>query len=92
MGRTQLFTKLSRIFTRAAAERDGVPPLRRREFLELGLASVGTAALGACDDRPLTADPATRVVVVGAGLAGLHCAYRLMQAGVTVTVTYELVR
>lgn len=88
MGRTQLFTKLSRIFTRAADERDGVPPLRRREFLELGLASVGSAALGACDDRPLTADPAARVVVVGAGLAGLHCAYRLMQAGVGVTV-YE---
>lgn len=88
MGRTLLFAKLSRIFTRAAAERDGVRPFRRREFLELGLASVGTAALGACDDRPLTSDPAARVVVVGAGLAGLHCAYRLMQAGVSATV-YE---
>jgi monoamine oxidase len=88
MGRTLLFTKLSRIFTRAAAARDGVPAWRRREFLELGLASAGTAALGACDDRPLAADPGTRVAVVGAGLAGLHCAYRLMQAGVPVTV-YE---
>jgi monoamine oxidase len=88
MGRTALFTKLSRIFTREAAKRDGVPALRRREFVEWSLASVGSAALAACDDTPLIAEPGTRVAVVGAGLAGLHCAYRLAQAGVQVTV-YE---
>ncbi len=88
MGRTALFNKLSRIFTRAAAKRDGVPALRRREFMELSLASAGSAALAACDDLPLIAETGTRVAVVGAGLAGLHCAYRLQQAGVEVTV-YE---
>jgi monoamine oxidase len=49
--------------------------------------------LGACSaDSPSTPLPdqpvAHRVAVIGAGLAGLHCAFRLMQAGVDVTV-YE---
>ncbi|HEX6277057.1 MAG TPA: FAD-dependent oxidoreductase [Polyangiaceae bacterium] len=55
----------------------------------LGAAS---AALPACggdgDTSPGGDEKSPRVVVVGAGLAGLHAAYRLKQAGIDVTV-YE---
>lgn len=48
------------------------------------------ALLGCGAERQFTpmAVPARRVAVIGAGLAGLHCAYRLAQAGADVTV-YE---
>jgi monoamine oxidase len=71
----------------AAADR-----LSRRELVARGAALGGTTLIagplaacggsgGASEDRP-------RVVVVGAGLAGLACAYRLHQRGVEATV-YE---
>jgi len=60
----------------------------RREFISLlPLAAAGISAapsLLAAKAGPLSA----RVVVVGAGLAGLTCAYRLKQAGINATV-YE---
>jgi monoamine oxidase len=51
----------------------------------LGLTQVGCSDSDS-DETP--ENPSTRVAVVGAGLAGLHCAWRLMQAGVDVSV-YE---
>lgn len=97
MARTRLFGRLRRIAARALGERrrsapapiGGAPTLSRRE-LSWGAAQLAVAgALGACGGGDSGRRPGgERVAVVGAGIAGLHCAYRLQQAGVDVTV-YE---
>jgi monoamine oxidase len=92
MARTAIFSALSRMFSKLDREHREGRPVGRREVLQLTALGAGGLALPACggdDDEP--ADPgeeAPSVAVVGAGLAGLHAAYRLKQAGVKVTV-YE---
>ena len=60
--------------------------LSRRGFARATTAIVGGQALAACagDDPPSNGNG--RVVIVGAGLAGIHCAYRLAEAGVDFVV------
>jgi monoamine oxidase len=58
----------------------------RRQFL--GAAGAATAAAAAWTPSRSFAQTPARVVVVGGGLAGLTCAYRLRQAGVAATL-YE---
>src|SRR5215218_5547741 len=53
--------------------------LSRRQFLRA--AGAGALSVAAWTPRALAAT-SDRIVIVGAGLAGLTCAYRLMQAGV----------
>jgi monoamine oxidase len=84
MARTPLATRL----TDAASEER---PVTRRRFLrDTGAVATAALAASAWGRMAPVARGATagRVVVVGAGLAGLTCAYRLKQAGVTATV-YE---
>ncbi len=60
----------------------------RRDFLRVTGAGGALLAAAPAAMAAKTGGSSARVVIVGAGLAGLTCAYRLRQAGVTATV-YE---
>jgi monoamine oxidase len=97
MARTRLFGQLRRIAARAFVERRHATPgvdvgrghLTRRQLTAGALELAAAGALSACvgsDAGEASRDQ--RVVVVGAGVAGLHCTYRLQQSGVN-AVVYE---
>lgn len=83
MPRSQAFSLIRRSLRRALEQKTPAPLVHtgpratRRSFLK---ASAG-AALGAAASGCIRA-PEARVAIVGAGMAGLTCAYRLQQAGV----------
>lgn len=61
----------------------------RRAFLQAGAAAGVGAVLGtATQDANALTYANSRIAIIGAGLAGLRCAYELKKAGVTATV-YE---
>ncbi|HLM68436.1 MAG TPA: FAD-dependent oxidoreductase, partial [Longimicrobium sp.] len=62
-----------------------VPRLTRRRFLALAVPAAVAACRGATEGASARMER-TRVVVVGAGLAGLAAAYELARAGVEVRV------
>jgi monoamine oxidase len=101
MARTPLLCRLAASVTAETAARNlnaqaVLPKYRigRRDALKLGAAAGLAAGAAALGTRPPAARAgpgggnAARIVVVGAGLAGLTCAYRLRQAGRIATV-YE---
>ncbi|MDY7232458.1 flavin monoamine oxidase family protein [Hyalangium rubrum] len=67
-----------------AARQQGRAQFDRRTFLHLTGGMAGAAALTACGEDP----EMESVAIVGGGMAGLHCAYRLQQLGVTARI-YE---
>src|ERR1700687_1370708 len=98
MARTELTGLLRRIHAaHFEAQHTGVPAdevfelqaerLTRRRFLGQA-AGVGAALAAAAWPLPAFTKNAPRVVIVGGGLGGVTCAYRLMQAGVSSTI-YE---
>ncbi len=68
------------VSTEQVLEERRAASLSRRDFLKLGLAGVSALALAPAV-KAVSAATAPKVVVVGAGLAGLTAAYRLKQNG-----------
>lgn len=104
MGKTPLFAALTRrlrlelrkhtiasgMLTREVSRTEALE--NRRAFLRLSSAALATAALpsalAACGDDSTGTPTEETIAIVGAGIAGLHCAHRLKQAGIVATV-YE---
>lgn len=98
MPRTELFTRLRHairvadrleradVSTEEAMERAAEAAWSRRRFLGTSAAAVAGAAIGF--PRIARAQEAgdLRVVILGAGTAGLTCAYRLQQSGISATI------
>ena len=82
MTRTPLAGALAGLVGDVAQEEGPLPRITRRGFL---LGAAATAVAVAVGPMPARA-AAPRIVVVGAGLAGLACAHRLMSSGVEVVV------
>jgi monoamine oxidase len=84
MARTPLLDAIQRMTADVAAEERHTS---RRDFLrDAAAAGAAASAFGVLAPRARAATPPGRVVVVGAGLAGLTAAYRLKQAGVIAEV------
>jgi monoamine oxidase len=80
MARTPLMAEVQRAVAAVDVESGDSAMSRATLLKQAALAGVGLAGMGLIAPRARGATDA-RIVVVGAGLAGLTCAYRLRQAG-----------
>ena len=94
MARTPLFGRL-RTLLRAAHSGDAHAgtDVSRRRFVHAAAAGGAAMALGACASAPKDPPPKPRpdqprIAIVGAGVAGLNCAYQLRKQNIHATV-YE---
>lgn len=94
-----MFAQLQRMakgLLRERRSREGSVAMTRREALGLSAALLAACTNkddkdeGTDDTSEGTADKATaRVAIVGGGIAGLHCAYRLIAGGIGEVMVYE---
>src|SRR5215207_11399056 len=84
MARTPLLETVQQAAAEAAGEDRSTT--RKGYLRDAAVAGPATTAFGVFTKRARAAAPAGRVVVVGAGLAGLSAAYRLKQAGINAEV------
>lgn len=103
MSRTPLFRKLKLALTKAHTINQIGPSgcdrvqdilsrqVSRRSFLKGGAILGATALLPSCGGSSSSFsvdDEAVKIAIIGGGMAGLHCAYRLKQSGIRAQV-YE---
>lgn len=87
MARSPLFARF-RTLLRAARRNDDSLLLTRRRFLQAG-AAAGALTIAACastpeKNAPVRAQP--RIAIVGAGIAGLNCAWQLSKQNIRATI------
>ncbi len=95
MAKTILFGRLRRIARSALDDgrrtKSARVPMERRDFVRAAVAIGAAAAIPGCggeDDLAKKNAASVRIAIIGGGIAGVHCAYRLSQSGVDATV-YE---
>ena len=85
MAHTPMMSALQRMAREVASEDPDAAPARtsRRAFIGGALATGAVAATWRLGEAAPAAAAGPRIIVVGGGLAGLECAYRLRAAGYT---------